>query len=55
MSQKSDNKKKQYKKPSLKKIELAPNEAILAGCKNNLGPNATTCTPFRDCGSAFGT
>lgn len=55
MKSEDKNKKKPYTKPTLKKIQLAPDEAVLAGCKNNLGPGSVTCTPSRGCGSSYGT
>ena len=37
--------KKPYKKPTLNKVTLIPEEAVLGVCKNNLsaGPNQSQC------------
>ena len=37
--------KKPYKKPTLNKVKLVPEEAVLGVCKNDLGagPNQSQC------------
>jgi hypothetical protein len=48
----SENKKKKYRKPEVKKIKLDAKTAVLGFCKNTGqgGPNGTNCgLPFPAC------
>ncbi len=45
------NGKKPYAKPTLMKVQLKPEEAVLGACKNTgtVGPGAVNCHSVTDC------
>ena len=43
--------KRHYAKPSMKRVQLRPEEAVLGACKNQgiFGPTAGNCKPLGNC------
>ena len=45
------NTRRSYSKPSMKRVHLKPEEAVLGGCKitGKFGPTAVNCKPLGNC------
>lgn len=46
------NKKKQYVKPEMERVQLVPEEAVLGGCKTTSGGGIGTEFPSGNCATA---
>lgn len=46
------NKKKQYVKPEMERVQLVPEEAVLGGCKTTSGGGIGTDFPSGNCATA---